>query len=143
MRYMDLQWISGACGVSAPLCRVWVIREASATEMRRKAREAFPRFRFGSRFDSALGYFAYLGHGTVDGRRMPFRLICVSGRSRLRRIQIAAHEAMHLALDFWRRRRIPKDSEHSREELACRLMDSLLRFYLDSFEQPRKRQVTS
>lgn len=138
MRYMDLTWVvPGKRTAGSPtLVRVWIVRERTAPAMRAAARKAFPKYRFSDTLDSACGFYANIGLGTVgdDPKVIPFQLLCVSGSTRTRRVQVAAHEAMHLALNFWRRRRLPKGTEYSREEHACRLMDSLLEFYIRNFE---------
>lgn len=56
-------------------------------------------------------------------------VIGVSGDSLQERMAIAAHEAHHLAVDFWRGRKLHKNSSVNREEHMARLVESVVREY--------------
>ena len=46
------------------------------------------------------------------------------------RIALLTHEAMHLADDFWKGRKLPKEDKYDRAEQKCRLVEEIIRWYV-------------
>ena len=128
MRYIDFKWGED---VDGPTVRVFVVSEMNKGWMRSKlVREMECRGWKGTIKKNWLGCCVEVG---TEG---DLYLIGVSGETILERLGVFSHEALHLVEDHYKGRRLPGGKhKYDREELKCRMLETLVKAYAKYFEE--------